>query len=205
MARSGAPSARRKLETSKIDESRRLSTSAITAPPLEVEIGGRDYLIASDIDIDVIEQMLAIEEIVDDTSTDREVLDALIAGRNLVRALLEESNENVPERLPLKAGDLLAIFNFLMGGRKVAEEVIATLAEADLWGAEDEETGEAAEGVAQPEGELDEEAETAPLASRSAEHSSGSDESTTGRRTGGKASRGESSSSTSQKKKQAAA
>ncbi len=202
MAREGAPSRRKKLETSKIDERRRYSTSAIKPPPVEVEIGGRWYEIDSDLDIDVMEQMLEIEEVVEnDDGEDSDVLEALISGRDLVRNLLEESNKNVPTRLPLKAGQLLGIFSYLMGGKTLGDEVQEALAEGDLWGAERD--GEP-EGP-QPESETDAEGDAAPLAQRSPRRSSRSAKRASGRATGGEASPGESSGSTSEKPQRTAA
>lgn len=204
MAREGAPS-RRKFETSKAEDARRYSTSAIKPPMLTIEIGGRDYEVDSDIDIDLMEQMLAIEEIVKDKdSDDEEYTTAVYAGRDLVRALLEESNKNVPKRIPLKVGGLLGIFAFILHGRSVAEEVQRTLAEADFWAGEQE--GEDGKPVGpQPESPVAEDAEAAPLEKPSGRRSSRSAKPAAGRSTGGEESPGESSSSTSAKRKAAAA
>ena len=201
MAREGAPSRRRKTAAPQVDESRRFSTSTFKPPPLIVEIGGRDYEIAADIDIDVMEQMLAIEELVSSPDADdRAVLDALFSGRDLVRDLLEESNEDVPARIPLKAGELLGIFTFLMGGRTVGDEVMEALADGDVWGAErDGEKLTETASETDDEAELPAEAEAAPLATRSRRRSSASAKRGAGRSSGGKASPGASSDATSEK------
>jgi hypothetical protein len=143
-------------------------------PPIVFKLGGREYRINGDVDVDVVARMLRIETAISDAGGTEETIAAVREGRDLILELVHDADPSVTE-MKIGTQALMILFTRIVHGSSVA----AAVAEAIAPPAPERSGGGAA--VATPheaadEGESDDAAD--PLASErlSSERSSSSDE-----------------------------
>lgn len=148
-------------------------------PPTRFSLGGREYTVTGDPDVDVVARMLRVEEKIGGAGSDAETIAALEEGRDILLQLIHDRDPDVTS-LKIGVKQLLVVFSLIVHGETVAAAVQTVLTQPVT--VAEHEDGEA--GEAQPGQQLDDAAGEGggPLPSerRSSERSSSSDGSPAG-------------------------
>lgn len=163
---------------------------ALVPPDRKIQVGGRVYTVPTEIPLEMMMSFVRFEEKrATEEATMEEQFGVLREIEDLIRNLLAEHNDDVPEKLHLGVRRVPLLITHLTGGRTATEAVMNALSGGAISLLEKnlDDAYSDAEGANLIEPE-DKGKVTPPLASakRSSRHSSRSPKSSTGKRSGGK-------------------
>lgn len=96
-------------------------------PPIVFKLGGREYRINGDVDVDVVARMLRIETAISDADGTEETIAAVREGRDLILELVHDADPSVTE-LKIGTQALLILFTRIVHGSSVAAAVAEAIA-----------------------------------------------------------------------------